>query len=83
MDLTIQIRIFNNVKYRQAFCLRFGDRSFTSLAMLGFEAKTSIFSRNKENLILIVVSFWWLLSHKKKTLLVKEVVYNRVISVSK
>ena len=79
MDLTIQIRIFNNVKDR----LRFGDRSFTSLAMLGFEEKTSIFSRIKENLILIVVSFWWLLSHTKKTLLVKEIVYNRVISVSK
>ena len=48
MDLTIQIEIFNNVKYRQAICLRY----FTSLTMLGCEGKTTTRSAIKENLIL-------------------------------
>ena len=42
MQLTIQRRIFNNVKHFHATCLKFGDGLFTSLTMLGFEAKAGI-----------------------------------------
>ena len=46
------MRIFNNLKYRHVTCSKFGDRPFTSLAMLELEAKTSTCFRIKENLIL-------------------------------
>ena len=52
MDLTIQMRKFNNLKHRFAICLKFSDRFFTSLTMLGLEAKASICSVIKEDLIL-------------------------------
>ena len=52
MDLTIQMEIFKNIKPHHAICLKFGSRFFTSLNMLWCEAKASICSAIKENLIL-------------------------------
>ena len=46
------MRILNNVKHRHVICLKFGDRFFNSLKMLGLEAKVSIYSTIKENLTL-------------------------------
>ena len=50
MDLPIQIKTFNNVKHCQAICLNFGDRFFSLLTILGYEAKTSTSFVIKENL---------------------------------
>ena len=44
--------IFDNVKYRHAICLRFGDRFVASLTMLVLESKASICLKIKENLVL-------------------------------
>ena len=49
LDLNIQRRILNNLKHRQAICLKFGERCFT---FLGLEANASICSVVKENPIL-------------------------------
>ena len=51
------MKIFNNVKHRHVICLKFGDRFFTSLAMLGCEPKTSICSVIKEYVILYCRKF--------------------------
>ena len=52
MDLIIQMKIFSNVKHCHAICLKFEDRFFTSLTMLGCESRASICSVIKENQIL-------------------------------
>ena len=57
MDLTIQTWIFNNAKYHLVIFFKFRGRYFTSLAMLGLEAKASVFSTVKENLILFFGKF--------------------------
>ena len=57
MDLTIHMRIYNNVKRRHAICLKLGYRFFASLTMLVLEAKANIGSAIKENLILYCRKF--------------------------
>ena len=42
MGLTIQMRVFNNVKQRDVIYLKFGDKFFTSLNLSGPELKDSI-----------------------------------------
>ena len=54
MNLTIQRKIFNNVKHRQGIYLKYRDRFFTLLTMLGCEAKVSTRSVIKENLIFVL-----------------------------
>ena len=50
MDLTIRKAMFDNAKHRHAIYLKFGDRFFASLTMLGIQTKASICSTVKENL---------------------------------
>ena len=57
MNLTIHMRIFNDLKHRHAIFLKFGNRFFTSLVMLGLEVKASICSVIKENLFLYCSKF--------------------------
>ena len=55
MGLTILMRMFNNVKYRDVICLR--DTFSTSLTMLGLESKSSFSSTINENLLLFCRKF--------------------------
>ena len=55
MNVTIRRRILYNVKHGHAVCLKFGGRFFTSLTMLGFEAKVSylLYNQRKSNFVFI------------------------------
>ena len=57
MDLSIRMRDFYNVKYRDAIRLKFGHEFLTSLTKLVLEAKASICSTVKENLLLYCHTF--------------------------
>ena len=52
MDLSIRMRVTYNVKHRYAIHLKFGGKFWTSLTKLVLEAKASICSTIKENLLL-------------------------------
>ena len=52
MDLSIRMRVIYDVKYSYAILLKFGDKFLTSLTKLVLEAKASICSTIKENLLL-------------------------------
>ena len=52
MDLPIRMRIIYNVKNCYPIHLKFGGKSLTSLSKLVLEAKASICSTIKENLLL-------------------------------
>ena len=57
MDLPIQAGMLNKVKHRHAIYLKFGERYFSSLAMLGLDVKGSICSTIKETLIVYCHNF--------------------------
>ena len=56
-DLSIRMRAFNNSKHRHVICLNFRDLFFNSLTKLAREAKASISSTIKENLLLYCCEF--------------------------
>ena len=49
MDVTIQMKIFINVKHRPLICLKFEGWFFTSLTMLVIKAKASTVPQSKKN----------------------------------
>ena len=53
----VQMRKLNDEKHCDEICLKFGDRFFTSLTMLGLELQASICSTIKENLLLYCRQF--------------------------
>ena len=59
MDLPIQVGRFNHAKRNcHATCLKSGVAFFTSLTKLLLEAKASVCSTIKENLLLYCCKFW-------------------------
>ena len=54
--------VFDDIKHRHAICLKFQERFFTSLSMLGFKPKPVSALQSKKIYLYIVVSFWHLLS---------------------
>ena len=52
MDLSIRMRVMHKVKHRYAIHLKFGGKFLTSLTNLVLEAKASICTTTKENLLL-------------------------------
>ena len=57
MGQTIWMRMFNNLKYRDAIYFKLWDRFFTSLIVLGPESKGSISFTIKGNLLLYCRKF--------------------------
>ena len=57
MDLPNGMRIIYNVKHRYVVRMKLGDKFLTSLTKLEFEAKASICSTIKENLLLYCRKF--------------------------
>ena len=57
MDLSIQMKIIYNVEQRDPIRLKFGDNFLTSLTKLYLQAKGSICSKIKENLLLYYRKF--------------------------
>ena len=57
MDLSIRMRVMYNVKHRYVIHLKFGNKFLISLTKLVLEAKASIYSIIKENLLLYCRKF--------------------------
>ena len=57
MDLLIPMTIIYNVKHHYAIRLKFGEKYLNSLTKLELEAKVSICSTIKENLLLYYCKF--------------------------
>ena len=74
MDLSIRMRTFNNSNYCHANCLKFGDLFFASLTKSLLEAKASICSTIKENLIFYC--------HKFSVLVIATINYHVLIRKS-
>ena len=70
INLTIQMKIFKNVKHRHVVCVTFGDRFFTPPTMLGCETKSSFFSAIMQGRI----SYW-----RKFSSFVATVVNNHIL----